>query len=87
MDKKTVELEDFDFGFEAVDESEIDQITGATNMIGEYKVKADQLYTAIMALLKNLEKNPEKEYIRWPNRAESVKNFRIKIEEIMNGNQ
>ena len=33
-----------------------------------YKGKLEQLYKTVMPLLNNLQKNPDKEYIYWPNR-------------------
>jgi ABC-type transporter Mla subunit MlaD len=38
----------------------------------EYKVKMDDIEKLIMPLLYNLLKNPEKEYILWPNRTEVI---------------
>lgn len=72
----------FDFGFTAVDESELEavQALGATAKEVESKAttaqdKLDKLYNAIMPLLNNLKKNPEKDYILWPNRLAKVEEF------------
>ena len=40
-----------------------------------YVKKLNKLYNAILPLLTNLKKNPEKEYILWPNRVEKVEQF------------
>jgi hypothetical protein len=33
-------------------------------------------------LLKNLNKNPSQEYIKWPNRVEKIAAFKEKLDEI-----
>jgi len=46
--------------------------------------KLDKLYNAIQPLLSNLKKNPEKEYILWPNRIEKVDQFEDHLRKIYN---
>ena len=46
------------------------------------QTKLDKLYNAITPLLNNLKKNPEKEYILWPNRLEKVEQFEDHIQKI-----
>jgi hypothetical protein len=41
--------------------------------------KLDKLYNSIVPLLNNLKKNPEKEYILWPNRVEKVEEFETRL--------
>lgn len=72
----------FDFGFTAVDETELQAVQDAEKAKGDVEVKAntnqeklDKLYNAIVPLLNNLKKNPEKEYILWPNRIDKVEQF------------
>ena len=72
----------FDFGFTAVDEAELQAVQDARKTVGDVEVKAnttqeklDRLYNAITPLLNNLKKNPEKEYILWPNRIDKVEQF------------
>ena len=72
----------FDFGFTAVDETELQAVQDAEKEKGDVEVKAntnqeklDKLYNAITPLLNNLKKNPEKDYILWPNRVEKVDQF------------
>ena len=72
----------FDFGFTAVDESELQAVQDAQKAAGDVEVtatvtqeKLDKLYNAIVPLLNNLKKNPEKEYILWPNRIDKVEQF------------
>ena len=49
------------------------------------KEKCDTLYNMIQPLLNNLQKNPEKEYIYWPNRLEKVEEFSDKLKEVYTG--
>jgi hypothetical protein len=72
----------FDFGFTAVDEDELQSVQDAQKAVGDVAVEAkstqeklDKLYNAIVPLLNNLKKNPEKDYILWPNRLEKVEAF------------
>ena len=80
---------DFDFGFTAVDEEELETVQQATAQVeatsGEVdalKEKLLLLRKAIEPLLKNLEANPEKAYIHWPDRTAKVKAFRTKLDSI-----
>jgi hypothetical protein len=72
----------FDFGFTAVDESELEAVQKATteatavaSTADATQAKLDKLYNAVTPLLNNLKRNPEKEYILWPNRVEKVEQF------------
>jgi len=69
--------DDFDFGFTTVSEEVI------TKGQQELNTQLQQLYNAIIPLLKNLQANPDKEYILWPNRVEKVKEFKAKIDSIV----
>jgi len=78
----SLDLETFDFGFTAVDENELEAVqklsaesTTASATSAEMEEKLNKLYNAILPLLSNLKKNPEKEYIYWPNRVEKVEAF------------
>lgn len=73
---------DFDFGFTAVDEQELEsvqqtkaEVVNATTEVEKLHEKIDKLYNSITPLLNNLKANPEKEYILWPNRIEKVEQF------------
>jgi len=79
----------FDFGFTAVDETELEAVQQATSKVVEtsndveaLKSKIDKLYNAITPLLNNLKQNPEKEYILWPNRLEKVEQFEDHLQNI-----
>lgn len=75
----------FDFGFTAVDESELDAVQETTKAATSYEERLDKLYNAILPLLSNLKANPEKEYIKWPNRLEKVEQFEDMITKIYRG--
>jgi sugar-specific transcriptional regulator TrmB len=85
-----------DFGFSAVSEDELKslekqlqkEVTQKSKALEEveksYQGKLEQLYKAVMPLLKNLAKDSDKEYIFWPNRADKMKEFISKVEKIVN---
>jgi|TARA_B100000497_G_scaffold72081_1_gene80957 hypothetical protein len=78
----------FDFGFTAVDESELDavqQLESASDAVDETQTRLDDLYNAIQPLLTNLKMNPEKEYILWPNRLDKIEEFETHIQNIYKG--
>ena len=76
------DLLDFDFGFTAVDENELEAVQKVTTeasstsaSLQETEEKLNKLYNSILPLLTNLKKNHEKEYILWPNRVEKIEQF------------
>lgn len=80
----------FDFGFTAVSEEELAVVQDAAASAEEaaatatsYEDKLNKLYNAIIPLLANLKKNPEKDYIYWPNRTEKVEQFEDMIANIV----
>ena len=89
----------FDFGFTAVDEDELEAVQKEQQRaatIGTEAAKAaeaaksnqkqlDDLYNAIVPLLNNLKKNPQKEYILWPNRLKKVEEFESHLQKIYKG--
>ena len=78
----------FDFGFTAVTEDELEVAKAKaeveTTATGTQD-RLDKLYNAIIPLLNNLKKNPEKEYILWPNRLEKVEQFEDHLQAIYKG--
>jgi len=65
----------FDFGFTAVDEEAITSPVlneTYTTVEGEYKAKLKAVEQLIIPLLVNLMKNPDKDYIKWPNRSPQI---------------
>lgn len=75
----------FDFGFTAVTEDELEIVQKTTSSKDEVETRLDKLYNAIQPLLDNLRKNPEKDYIYWPNRLDKVDQFRDLIDDIYTG--
>jgi hypothetical protein len=80
---------DFDFGFTLVDEDELDSVQQLSKVVEQSSSnfdnaqdKLDELYNAIMPLLNNLKANPEKEYIKWPDRVTKVEAFETHIQKI-----
>jgi hypothetical protein len=80
----------FDFGFTIVDEQELEVVqktaesaASAEATASSYEDKVNKLYNAILPLLSNLKKNPEKDYIYWPNRNEKVEQFETMIANII----
>ena len=86
-------MSDFwDFGFTAVDETELEAVQQSQQVIQQsnqsveqLEDKLDRLYNAITPLLANLKKDPNKEYILWPNRTEKIEQFEDHLRGILNG--
>lgn len=79
----------FDFGFTAVDEEELEAVQVAKQQASDVESsvtatqdKIDKLYNAVIPLLNNLKKNPEKDYILWPNRLAKVEEFETYLQKI-----
>ena len=69
------ELEDFDFGFTTMAEEDIK---------AEGNDKARAMYDSIMPLLKNLQKDADKNpIINWPNRGAKIDQFITKLNKIL----
>ena len=85
-------IPDFDFGFTAVDELELEtvqqlsqQTQASSQNAQQLKHKIDALYNAITPLLANLKKNPEKDYIYWPKRTAKIDQFEDILRKIIEG--
>ena len=81
-------MAEFDFGFTLVDEADLDvsqELVTATATTSSTQDKLDKLYNAIIPLLNNLKANPEREYIKWPNRVDKVEAFETHIQKIYKG--
>ena len=82
----------FDFGFTAVDEDELQAVQKTAALANDAEQLAlttqerlDKLYNAVVPLLNNLKKNPEKDYILWPNRLAKVEEFEDYLQSIYQG--
>ena len=84
-------MSDFDFGFTAVDEDELEVVQKASassesnaSQVNKLENKVDKIYNAVLPLLSNLKKNPEKDYIYWPNRNLKIDQFEVVLQKIIN---
>ena len=82
----------FDFGFTAVDEEELEVIQEASASAeqadaekAEVEQRLAKLHKAILPLLDNLKKNPEKDYIHWPDRVGKIESFESVLLNIIEG--
>ena len=75
----------FDFGFTAVDEDELEAVPKVTVAASSAEDRLNSLYNAVIPLLNNLKKNPEKDYILWPNRLAKVEEFEDHLQKIYKG--
>jgi hypothetical protein len=76
MNKHKTELDDYDFGFTAVDEKEV---ADKFKPEKDWEAVANNIYDMILPFLNNLKKNPDKAYIHWPNRVEKINEFSDKL--------
>lgn len=72
--------EENDFGFSFVDEKEV--IVSANDYV-DYKERLNKVWNILSPFLNNLAANPEKEYIKWPNRSEKVAEFKQKMYDLI----
>jgi septal ring factor EnvC (AmiA/AmiB activator) len=90
LDKTHDTFED-DFGFSTVDTEEISgynqQIESLTSQVFEMADRLERMHSAINKLLTNLSKNPEQELIKWPNRAQKIEEFKLKLDRIRTGEE
>lgn len=76
---------DFDFGFSTVSAEEIPNEKLGTEVeqlraaYEEVFARNKAIINAIMPLLNNLAKNPENDYILWPNRVAKIEEFKKKL--------
>ena len=65
--------------FNEIDDEALGQLGAELERIKAIQDKMDKMYNAVIPLLNNLQKNPEKEYIFWPGRHTKVEQFRDKL--------
>ena len=86
----------FDFGFSAVSGEDLSnevnnptieelekKIKQFSKELDDEKFRARAVYNAIVPLLDNLRKDSDKEYIKWPNRVDSIDKFQSELEDIL----
>lgn len=98
ISKTNTPLDDsFDFGFSAVDESELSSIkeleakaqelaqqAAVNEQLGAaVNEKLKRMYNMVVPLLDNLAKDPEKSYIYWPDRQKKLAQFKQKLKGIV----
>jgi len=71
-----------DFGFTAVDDTELEPVVTTSTQLSEAYSALRQIRMRIDRLLTNLQANPEKDYLYWPNRVEHVEAFRRELDAI-----
>ena len=88
----SIDLDKFDFGFTAVDEDELEvvqkqsqKLESTSGKAEELEDKLNKLYNSILPLLSNLKANPEKDYIKWPNRLDKIEEFETMFQKIYKG--
>jgi len=93
--KPSIDIDEMDFGFSAVSEEELREMerklqektvlqeTHIKQISKTHEEKLETLYKLIMPLLVNLQKNPDKDYIYWPSRAEKVQEFIKKVDKLI----
>lgn len=84
--------DEWDFGFSAVSEDELETVEMSKKIAEEHEQsmkdvhgRLKMLYDNIIPLLDNLRKNPEKEYIYWPDRTQKIDAFEEKLSRIVDG--
>jgi site-specific recombinase XerC len=85
-------LNDHDFGFSLMDETEIrvaelHDLKNSQMSLEEQNIhlqaKLNGLRDMVMPLLTNLMKDPEKSYLYWPNRVEKIEMFQRRLDEYL----
>ena len=82
--KPSITSFDDDFGFTFADEEELASVAAAPHIESKEELtkKLQQMYDAIIPLLKNLNANPGQEYIKWPDRTKKIVAFKNKLDKI-----
>lgn len=97
MSKPVTDLDDFDFGFSAVDEKELDSIKELEakaqtlakqaqhneQLSSSVNEKLKKMFNMIVPLLDNLAKDPDKSYIYWPDRQKKLAQFKQKLKDVI----
>lgn len=86
-----IKNDDFDFGFSVMTEDELEAVQQLASQksavegdVAQLQAKIDKLYKMVIPLLNNLQKDPDKEYIYWPNRLVKIKEFKTLLDKVYN---
>jgi hypothetical protein len=83
-------LDTQDFGFSFEEDESFDDLNNSLLEIEKEKEelanRLESLYTTICKFLDNLAKNPEKQTIKWPDRADKIEKFKEHLRNIKEGN-
>lgn len=94
MTKKVDKIEDFDFGFCFTDDSQdakqqVEQLETARlsdqQQIDDLTERLRSLHRAIVPLLDNLCRDPDKPSIHWPDRVAKIDAYKRKLQAIVEG--
>ena len=81
--KNYVDLDnDFDFGIDFSDDLSV-EVHEKTVQATKAQNKAEAMYKAILPLLNNLKKNPDKPNIVWPDREKKIDEFIKKLDNVL----
>ena len=85
----------YDFGFSFANEEDLDayqraqdaqnELKGVSEEAAVYKKRLDNLYNAFAPLLNNLKRDPQRDYILWPDRLNKIEAFEDMLQEIYQG--
>lgn len=75
------ELDD-DFGFTFTTEDQMFREGGFVDEKDELTLRLQKMYDAILPLLNNLNRNPDQDIIKWPNRSKKINDFKQKLDTI-----
>ena len=77
------DFKEFDFGFPVVTEDELEVVQKKNLEVDNSNHKAYTMYNMIKPLINNLQKNPEKDYIYWPNRLKILEEFSDELDKVL----
>lgn len=84
--KETLSVdESYDFGFSAVSDDDLQKLKEEETGKKPLQDRLDAVYSSIMPLLDNLEKDSDKPNIYWPDRDKKISEFKQKLEKYYEG--
>jgi uncharacterized protein (DUF1015 family) len=75
-----------DFGFSHVDESEVNlgKVNDTTALSQKWQNNLKNVIAEVFTFLDKLKDNPDKEFIKWPNRVADIEKFKTKLNNLSN---